>query len=424
MTDLGTAVARPRRRRTSVQLAAILGALGLAVVVGTGPASASTDAELRATLQLPRGGIDFELETDVLQSFDEEGVPFFIQVFDGCAINGHYWVFAAGLGPESVPLEVFDENDPGTNHRTVLPAYVPGEPIGTVFDPEALAICRDAPAGGLPELEGTATYTTVTPRCGDGTDDFLLLSEGRTDAYRTLIRDGQRHDVFSSQPIAIRGGGSSAGELFLLAEGRTPGLIEGVRFSGAADMLPRQATLERSLRDLTRARIRRAFEAAKAKLVPDQLIGDLGLRRVGCIFHVGLDFDTPGAPAYLAEAGWIRDGGASVQPPQLVESRFDVQLARADGESVALPLTGPWQDTAGEGTFWEYASDTAKVRIIDGCSLGGAFWTVAAAVTDEPLELVITDTQTGNSARHLLWTDREPVSRMTDTSTLACLPAS
>jgi hypothetical protein len=419
MTEPGTAVAR-RRHRASVPLALALGAVGILGVGSAEPAAASTDSELGATLQLPRGGIDFRLETDVLQSFDEEGVPFFIQVFDGCAINGHYWVFAASLASESVPLEVYDVNDQGKTHRTVLPAYVPGEPIGTVFDPEALAICRDAPAGGLPELEGTATYTTVTQRCGDGSDDILLLSEGSSDAYRTLIRDGQPHDIFSSDPIAIRGESAAGDELFLLAEGRTPGLVEGVRFSGDADMLPRQATLERSLRELTRARIRRAFETAKSKLVPDQMIRDLGLGRVGCIFHVGLDFDTPGAPAYLAEAGWIREGGVAVRPPELVEPRFDVQFVAADGEATALPLTAPLQDTPAEGTFWEYASDTAKVRIIDGCPLGGTFWTVAAAVTDEPLELLITDTQTGHTATHLLWTDREPISRMTDTSALAC----
>ena len=57
------------------------------------------------------------------------------------------------------------------------------------------------------------------------------------------------------------------------------------------------------MKGLTKARIRRAFEAAKTRLVPDQLIDELGLRGVGCVFHVALDVETPGAPAYLAEAG-------------------------------------------------------------------------------------------------------------------------
>jgi hypothetical protein len=410
-------VRRPGRAGTLVLLASLA---ALALLSGS-PAVASTDADLRATLDLPVGEIDFELEPDVLQSFDEEGSPFLIAVIDGCAINDHYWVFAAGLGPTSVPITVFDQDDPGNHHRTVLPPYVPGEPIGTVFDPEALAICRDAPAGGLPEVAGTATYSTVTPRCADGSEGLVLLSDGASDAYRSVVRDGAETDVvISDRPIAIRDQSPAVDELFLLAEGRTPGRVEGVRFFGDAGMLPRPATLERSLRDITNARIRRAFEAAKNRLVPDQLIEELGLRDVVCVFHVGLELDSPGAQAYLAEAGWIREGGAAIRPPQLVEDRFTVELVRADGESTALPLTGPLQDGPGEGSYWEYATDSAKVRILDGCGLGGTFWTVAAAATDEPLELVVTDTETGHSATHLLWTDREPISRLTDTSALDC----
>jgi hypothetical protein len=421
MTSAATPRSRSGWRHGERALAAATITTLVAAIGAAGPLHASTDAELRATVQLPRGEIDFPLEPEILQAFDEEGAPFLIQVFDGCAINDRYWVFAAGLGPEGAPLRIVDDRSL-ESHQTVIPPYVPGEPIPTAFDPGALDICRDAAVGGLPELSGTATYSTVSPRCGDGSDEILLLSEGRSDAYRSLTRDGERHVVLGRDPIAIRDDSAGVDELLLLAEGRTPGLIEGVRFSGDQGMLPRGAALERSIGDLTRARIRRAFEAAKNKLLPDQLIRDLGLRRVGCVFHVGLDFDTPGATAYLAEAGWLREGGPAIQPPQLVEPRFEVQLVRADGTATPLPLTGPWQDEPGEGTYWEHATDTAKVRILDGCALGSTFWTIGAAVTDEPLELVVTDTQTGNSATHLLWTDREPISRVADTAMLACLP--
>jgi hypothetical protein len=414
--DAGSA-RRPGRTRAI----ALVASLSVLAVLPGAPAAASTDADLRATLDLPVGEIDLELEPDILQSFDEEGSPFLIAVIDGCAINGHYWVFAAGLGPTSVPITIFDQQDPGRDHRTVLPAYVPGEAIGTVFDPEALAICRGGPTGGLPEVEGTATYSTVTPRCTDGSERLVLLSDGAPDAFRSVVRDDSETDVIMSRrPIAIRDQSPAVDELFLLTEGRTPGRVEGVRFFGDAGMLPRQASLERSLRGITNARIRRAFEAAKNKLLPDQLIEELGLRDVVCVFHVGLDFDSPGARAYLAQAGWIREGGGAIQPPQLVEDRFRVELVRADGQSTALPLTGPLQDSPGEGSYWEYASDSAKVRILDGCDLGGTLWTVAAAATEEPLELVVTDAETGNSATHLLWTDREPISRLSDTASLAC----
>jgi hypothetical protein len=391
----------------------LLAAAAIAPPVGR----AATDAQLTATLELPQGDIDFPLQAGALQFFDEEGAPFFVQVIDGCAVNGHYWVFGAGLGGAAVPLTVYDERT-GRSHRTVLPAYEPGAAVGTIFDPQALAICRAGPVGGLPEAGGIATYTSITPRCEDDTQTVVLLSEGRDDGYRAFVRDGLQKDrIIRDQPVAIIDDSNASDELHLFAEGRTPGRVEGVRFSGAQGMLPRQAALEAALRDITRARVRRAFEATKSWTVPEPLIRDLGLRGVECIYHVSLDLDTTGAAAYLAQAGWISRGGAA-QPPQVVPERFTVALVSADGTSTQLPLTGPLQGSPGEGRLWEYESQGAKVQLIDGCEVSGTYWTVAAAVTDEPLELVVTDPQTGTSVTQLLWTDREDVSGLSDTVSL------
>jgi hypothetical protein len=383
---------------------------------------AATDAQLKATLELPQGDIDFPLEAGTLHFFDEEGAPFIVQVIDGCAVNGHYWVFGAGLGSAAVPLTVFDERS-GKSHRTVLPAYEPGGAIGTILEPDALAICREGPIGGLPESGGIATYTSISPRCLDRSESIVLLAEGRPDGYQALIRDGTDRDrVISDAPLAIIDDSREWDELHLLAEGRTPRQVEGIRFSGPQGMLPGQATLEKALADITKARVRRAFEAAKGWTVPQPLIDDLGLTGIDCIYHVSLEFDTPGADAYLAEAGWIEEGGAPLEPPQLVTERFSVDLVKADGTSTRLPLTGPFQGAAGDGQLWEHVSDAAKVQIIDGCDLSGSYWTVAAAVTDEPLELVITDPETGTSVSQLLWTDRESTSRLSDTASLPACP--
>jgi hypothetical protein len=410
-----SALAAPRRVLIVALVAALSGLGGWPAAVG------AQDADLTATLQLPVGEIDFAVEPGTLHFFDEEGAPFAVQVIDGCAVNDHWWVLGVGLGSAAVPLTIFDERS-GMGHQTVLPAFRPGEPIGAVFDPEALAMCRGGPTGGLPPAGGSAVYTSASPACNDAVSSLELLSDGEDDAYRSFVRGAETDRVISDEPIAIIDQSSEWDELHLLAEGRTPRQVEGVLLSGPEGMLPRQASLEEALRDVTRSRVRRAFEAAKNKVVPKPLIEDLGLGEVECVYHVSLELDTLGANAYLAEAGWIRDGGPALEPPQLVEPRFSVELARADGETTALPLTGPYQGTSGESAFWQYAGDRAQVLIADGCGLSGTFWMVAAAVTDEPLELTITDTTTGTPVSTVLWTDRAEVSRLVDTASLTGCP--
>lgn len=385
--------------------------------------ASSHDAELIATLELPQGDVDFDLELGTLHFFDEENAPFAIQIIDGCAINGHLWVLGAGLSAVAANLTVIDDRS-GQSRRLVLPAYEPGQPIETVLDPEALAICRATQLGGLPTVSGTALYTSATARCPDFTESLELISEGRDDAYRTLIRSGNDSNrVIRDTPVVVVDDTDAWDELHLIAEGRTPRQLEGVVFSGDPGMLPKTSRLEKQLKGITKARVRRAFEAAKAGRVPQGIIDDLGLARVDCVHHVSLELDSLGADAYLAEAGWIKDGGAPLVPPQPVPERFTVDIVRADGQSTRLPLTGPLVGDDAEGLLWEYEAPGAKAVVIDACALSGSFWTVAATTTDEPVQLVVTDTETGTSAEYLLWTDREEVSRLADTAGLAACGA-
>ena len=58
---------------------------------------------------------------------------------------------------------------------------------------------------------------------------------------------------------------------------------------------------------------------------------------------------------------------------------------------------------------------------VDGCALNGAFWTIAGASTDEPLQLTVTDTQTGASTTQLLWNEFSDSAWVADTGSLgAC----
>lgn len=415
-------------RRTPRPLGGTIAALLLgAILLPGGPISSPVadaasilDTDIIATLDLPQGDIDFELDVGTLHFFDEERTPFALEIIDGCAVNGHLWVFGAGLSAEPTRLTIIDRKG-GADRRLVLPPFVPGEPIGTVLDTEALDICSSTVSGGLPPVSGSVVYSSALARCPTYTEAIELHSEGATDAYRTMIRSGTDvNRVIRDRPITVVDEAADRDELHLLAEGRTPRLIEGVVFSGGQGMLPSRAALDRRLADIRYGRVRRAFEAAKNGLVPDGMIRDLGLRDVDCVHHVSFQLDSFGADAWLAQAGWIRDGGVPLVQPEPVEERFTVELVRADGEVERLPLVGPLAGTEAAGTYWEYQSGDAKVQILDGCGLSGSMWTAAAAETDEPLQLVVTDTLSGATATHLLWTDRSDISRLTDT---AALPA-
>jgi hypothetical protein len=405
-------------RRSAAIAAALLSVMVAIPSVPGNHASAATDARLSATLALPEGDVHFDLEPGTFHRFDEDGASFVVQVIDGCAVNGRYWVFGAGLGPEDMTLTVFDQRS-GRSDSVGLPAYEPGGTIGTVLAPEALDICRAGPSGGLPEISGVAAFTSATDRCGDAVEPVVLLSEGRMDGYRAFVRDGtQRDRIIREDPIAVVDDRSDRDSLLLLAEGRTPRQVEGVLFSGPEGMLPRQTSLDKALDSIARSRVRRAFEAAKSFTVPQPLIDELGLSDVECVFHVGLDLETPGAAAYLQQAGWIAKRGTPLVPPQPVPARFDVALVSSDGTSTPLPLTGPLVGSTTGRQLWIHEADGARVEIVDGCDLSRSYWTIAAAMTEEPLELVITDLRSGTSVTQLLWTDRDPASRLTDTLSL------
>ncbi len=397
-------------------------ALALALAGPAGALGAGTDPELIGTLELPSGDVEYQIELGKLHIFDEERVPFVVSVIDGCSVNDHLWVFVAGLSGMPVPVTILDLKS-DQKARLVLPAYEPGNPIGSLLEPEALRVCGDEPRGGLPALKGSARLT-ATDGSGAVDDDAIeLRSDGDDDAYRRLVRGGVSYPIISTRsPIVAVDDSSSFDELVLLAEGRTPRQVEGVAFRGDQGMLPPAAALEKAAKRLDRSRVRRAFETAKNMRVPQGIIDDLGLRGVDQVHHVSLDLETLGADAYLAQAGWIRQQGGGLEPPLPVAERFSVETTGASGEPLSIPLVGPLVGSDEEGRQWEYRSDDVLVQVMDACALGGTFWMLAGAVTDEPLELTITDSVSGGSASYPLWTEGKDVSRLSDGASLAFCP--
>jgi hypothetical protein len=408
------------RRLLASGLAAVVATAGTAVsVAGADP----LDPDLMATLELRNGFIDYLLEPGTLHFFDDENQPLAVQVADGCSINDHYWVFGAGLSGIPIQLSVRDFNT-GNEARPLLPPYEPGKAIGTVFDPEALPICgSNVQVGGLPRIDATVTLTSTQAPAQDDSGTISLLSDGSSSAYRRLVQGGEPYRIISrGAPVAVIDESDNYDRLYLFTEGRTPRTVEGVVFTGDEGMLPARTKLDKALAKITRARVRRAYETAKSRKVPNGIVEDLGLRDVKRVHHADLDFETLGSDAYLTIAGWIKPGKNPPEPPGLVEERFTVELVAPDGMRTPVPLVSPLVGSPADGERWLYRSSDALVQIADACDLSGSFWTWAGARTEDPLELVITDTTTGEPVTLELWTAGEEVSRLSDTTALAGCP--
>jgi hypothetical protein len=69
--------------------------------------------------------------------FDSSNVELIVKVLDGCALNNHYWVFAAGLTNVGVHMVVTDKRT-GTQQPYDNPV---GTPFAPIQDTTAFATC-------------------------------------------------------------------------------------------------------------------------------------------------------------------------------------------------------------------------------------------------------------------------------------------
>jgi hypothetical protein len=98
-------------------------------------------------------------ETGYMWFFSQQNVEIVIKVLDGCAINGHYWVFAAGLTNQGVDITVTD------TLRSAPPKHYIN-PLNTTFvtktDVEALQRARSW--GQLDPTPNPSLQRTTTGR--------------------------------------------------------------------------------------------------------------------------------------------------------------------------------------------------------------------------------------------------------------------
>lgn len=79
------------------------------------------------------------IDTGYFWFFDPENVELVVKVLDGCALNGHFWIFAGGLTDVETTLTVSDTVTGATKVYT----SAQGEPFVPILDAEALLICSE-----------------------------------------------------------------------------------------------------------------------------------------------------------------------------------------------------------------------------------------------------------------------------------------
>ena len=399
-----------RGQLTAVSLAAVLvGGLGAAAAAADAPAGG---VEVRATLAIegePSQPVPLEAVDALGYTFlDRDDPRALVQAINGCSLSGRFWVLAANLGDEPATLTL-EAPDGVVFGPLELPARAADGTVDPVVSLRGLPICAafEEAGGGITPLDGSARFSAVGPSCADSTRAITLVPRTRNVGFReVVIGGGPARRVISTEPVAVIDDAGRDRSLLLIAEGRLPGRVEGVIFSGGSRLLPAPGQLERRLRGITDGRVRRAFEAAVNDVRPRPIIADLGLRDVRCVHHVDLDFDDRDASERLFAAGWLKDDpdriasidtgdegdrGDSSNRAAAPDRRFVVETIDLGGRFDEIPrLAGPSERRSSIAT-WTFQDIDSLAQVIDACELTGTYWTLLGSRTESGFEASFRD---------------------------------
>lgn len=414
--------------------------LVLVVASGVGATSgrwagsvASAQAPLEAGLiaEVVYAGDDAATELP-LESADSIGFMFIdtadprvlLNVINGCGLNDRLWVFATNLTDTLATLTVTATGS-GSSRSFTLPAREPDRPVEVVIGLDALAVCGeiDASATAIGALEGTAHYTGVGERCTDRSSAIDLVPRSRGSGFGVVrLGDDGAHRVISSDPVVLVDDNGSQHEIVLFAEARLPGRVEGVAISGSSRLLPGRAALEKRLGKVTDSRVRRAFEAAVNGRVPEGLIEELGIRRVGCVHHVRLDFEAADAKDRLFAAGWLKEDpevgelaedvapGASEDDDAPTaaaatadeDGRFIIESMDADGQLDEIPLLRAPSERQSTIRSWTFGNSETLAQVLDACEYTDTFWALVGSKTESEFDLTILDLVANEQASYTM----------------------
>ena len=174
--------------------------------------------EVRMCFEMPSGArvdaSNYHLESTasgLLYFFDRDNVEVLVKVLDGCAINGHRWVFAAPVTDLAFSLEITEQatgrafthgNPRGMTAATAADtAAFPCAPATTAAPSSAAEVGAAAAAGGPPpELPGSAAGQPVpaAARVADRNPEPPPVCEPRGPGIE--LEDGHRIDMCFQTP--------------------------------------------------------------------------------------------------------------------------------------------------------------------------------------------------------------------------------
>jgi len=356
-----------------------------------------------------------------------------VQIIDGCPVNGRVWVFAAGSGADAVRLVITDLAT-GTSVEHSFPGPPGGEPLGTLFDPDAFATCGQGPdtwlpAPELPALEGEAVFRPVAGRCPDFVTPLSIAQSGPGRAYdRLVFRGEQVNPIVSLDPVAAADGSRSYDERIALLAGEDPGAIEGLVLSGAQGRLPAPRAFAHRVMRLGRDGLAAALDRTRRGRLPRDVRTQLGAGRAACTYHVAIELDGPDydpgqARALLVESGW------RLEPLDPAPSdRFMVEVSSGDGPGQPLVALPPLPASGPLGPTLLFRGAEAMVGVVDACALDERYWVIGAGpggatASGGPVELAVRDSTSGEVMSYPLGAAVGPATpAIVDTSAFATCP--
>ncbi|HUO86064.1 MAG TPA: hypothetical protein VM617_01630 [Thermoanaerobaculia bacterium] len=149
-----------------------------ALVLGDGRFAVTATFEAPGAAPSPAFPVALTRDSGYFWFFDADNVEVVVKVLEACPVNGHVWVFAAGLTNVGVELSVEDRLGGATWHRS----HAAGPAFEPIQDTAAFTTCGLAPSCG----QGTTAEIAATPRADRDAELIALFLGGGLTAPQDL----------------------------------------------------------------------------------------------------------------------------------------------------------------------------------------------------------------------------------------------